>query len=128
MIWIDWLYFIPKYHSEISSMASLMIPDHFSKFRSFEKLCHRNQVGLGLKYSQFSFPIFPSITLSLVMTPRHVCCSLLMLICIVSTDWSSGIACLFEIWCFYLLTCLWIYFDMLSNFHPWCHVLQILSI
>ena len=54
MIWIDWLYFIPKYHSESSSMASLMILDHFSKFCSFEKLCHRNPVGLGLKYSQFS--------------------------------------------------------------------------
>ena len=36
--------FFTKYHSESSSMASLMIPDHFSKFRSFEKLCHRNPV------------------------------------------------------------------------------------
>ena len=58
IIWSARLYFVPKYHSESSSMALLMIPDHFSKFRSFEKLCHKNPVRLRLEIFSIFFPHF----------------------------------------------------------------------
>ena len=109
LVWSNRHYFVQKYHSVSSSMASLMVLAHFSKFRSILKLCHRNLVIPRFDIFSIFLPHFPSISLSLVKILQHACYQFLILILIVVSVWNSWITHPLEIWYFYLLICWWIY-------------------